>query len=356
LKVKQQTLDLDTKLYQDNQKRAELGAIAPIDIIQAEAEMKAAQQDVVNQESQVLQQEMILKSVITRSGLDTPAIALARIVPMDHIDVPDQEPVTPVQDLIVDAMASRPELEQNQISLENSRLDLLGTRNNLLPTLSAFANFSNAGQGGALNDKVAVPIQGPNGTIIGYRPLGPQDVSSSLIGGYGTALGQIFSRNYPNYSVGFQLTVPLVNRANQADQITNELTYRQQQIQDKQLHNNIKLAVLNAWTAVRNARAAYETSVAARKLQDQTLAGTRRKYELGTSTILDVVIAQRDDTTRSLAEVDQRSQYQHAVTNLRQTLGHVLDYYQVNIDEAKQGVVARQPDIPVVTPPAPQNR
>ena len=63
LKVSQQTLELDTQLYEDNKKRADLGAIAPIDIIQAEADMKAAQQDVVQRESQVLQQEMILKSV-----------------------------------------------------------------------------------------------------------------------------------------------------------------------------------------------------------------------------------------------------------------------------------------------------
>ena len=69
-------------------------------------------------------------------------------------------------------------------------------------------------------------------------------------------LSQIFSRNFPNYSVGFTLTVPLKNNANQADQITNELNYRQPQIQDKQLRNNIRLNVMNSWTALRNARAA----------------------------------------------------------------------------------------------------
>ena len=47
------------------------------------------------EDSQVLQQEMILKSVLTRSGLDIPAIAAARIVPTDHIDVPAQEPMMP---------------------------------------------------------------------------------------------------------------------------------------------------------------------------------------------------------------------------------------------------------------------
>jgi outer membrane protein TolC len=162
-------------------------------------------------------------------------------------------------------------------------------------------------------------------------------------------ISQIFSRNFPNYSVAFQLTVPIKNRANQADQITAELNYRQSQIQDKQLHNNIKLNVISTWTTLRNARAAYDTAVVARKLQDATLAGTHRKYELGTATILDVIIAQRDDTTRQLSEVDSRNQYQRAKTNLEQQLGKILDDYQVDIDEAKTGVVKREPDaIPAV--------
>src|SRR5205814_3868798 len=75
VKVKQQTLELNTQLYTDNKRRAELGALAEIDIIQAEAEMKSSQQDVTTAETQVMQQEMILKSVLTRSGMSDPAVA-----------------------------------------------------------------------------------------------------------------------------------------------------------------------------------------------------------------------------------------------------------------------------------------
>jgi outer membrane protein TolC len=355
LKIKQQTLELDTKLYEDNKRRAELGAIAPIDIIQAEADMKAAEQDVIAQDSQVLQQEMILKNYLTRGGLDNRLVAVARVVPTDHIEVPAQEPVIPVQDLIAAALLNRPEVEQNSISLENARLDLLGVKNNLLPTLSATASLSNAGQGGAIST-IPQPVVGANGAI-SYQKLTAADVNQFLIGGYGTVLSQIFSRNFPNYSVGFQLTVPLRNRANQADLITNELSLRQAEIQDKQLRNTIKLNVLNSWTAVRNARAAWETSIVARKLYDQTTAGVRRKYELGTATILDVVIAQRDDTARQLSEQDALNQYQRARTNLQQTLGNTLDEYSVNLEEAKRGVVAREPDlIPPAAAPAVQQR
>jgi outer membrane protein TolC len=349
LKIKQETLDLDTKLYEDNKRRAELGAIAPIDIIQAEADMKAAEQDVIAQESQVLQQEMTIKNYLTRNGMETPAIAAARIVPTDHIAVPEKEPVIPVQDLEADALLNRPEVEQNRISLENARLDLKGVRNNLRPTLSATASFSNAGQGGAITN-VLQPIVGQNGNIT-YEKLTAAQVDQQLIGGYGTVLGQIFGRDFPNYSLGVTLTVPLRNRSAQADLITNELSYRQAEIQDKQLRNNIRLNVLNAVTALRNARAAWETSVVARKLYDQTLAGTRRKYELGTATILDVVIAQRDDTARQLSEADALDQYQRARTNLDQTLGKTLNDFDVSLEEAKSGVVAREPDL---IPPAPQ--
>ncbi|MGA2194883.1 MAG: TolC family protein [Bryobacteraceae bacterium] len=343
LKIKQQTLDLDTRLYEDNKRRAELGAIAEIDIIQAEADMKAAQQDVIAQESQVLQQEMILKNYVTRGGLDNPVVAVARIVPTDHIDVPAQEPLIPIQELVQDALTNRPEIEQNQITLENARLDLLGVKNNLLPTLSANVSMSNAGQGGSIST-IPQPYITSTGSVA-YKQLGPADVNQFLIGGYGTVLSQIFSRNFPNYSAQITLTVPLRNRANQADLVTNELSYRQAEIQDRQLHNTIKLNVMNSVTAVRNARAAWETSVVARRLYDQTLAGTRRKYELGTSTILDVVIAQRDSTARQLAEADALNQYQRARTNLDQTLGKTLDDYNVSLEEAKRGVVGREPDL-----------
>ena len=342
LKVQKQTVELDRQFYEDTRRRAELGAIAPIDVIQSEADLKNAQQAEIAQEAQVLKQEMILKSVLTRSGLDSPAIVAARIVPTDHIDVPAQDPVIPLQDEVAEALHKRVEVEQNSITLENARLDLLGTKNNLLPSLQAVVTLTNNGQAGQVN------ALNPDPTY--YGPI-----SNFLLGGYGTALTQVFNRNYPNYTVGLSLTIPLRNRSAQADMVTNELQYRQSEIQRHQLLNNIKLNVINAVTDVRNARAAYETSVVARKLQDETLAGTRRKYDLGTATILDVVVAQRDDTARQLTEIENLRQYQDANTNFKQMMGTILEAYDVSLDEAKTGQVGREPDLPVA-PQQPQQK
>jgi outer membrane protein len=331
LKVRQQSRDLNQKLYDDNRRRAELGAIAPIDIVQAEADLKASQQDVTNQETQVLQQEMILKSALTRGGLNNLAIVNARIVPTDHIQTPEQEPVVPIQDLIQEAMVNRPEIEQSRIGLEDSRITTLGVKNALLPTLQTYLTLQNNGLAGQVN-----PILEPS--LVGTP-------NSFFLGGFGSVLDQIFTRKFPNYTMGFQLTVPIRNRAAQADLITDQLNYRQQQINDKQLQNSIKLSVLNAWVAVSQARAAWDTSVQARKLQEQTLAGEQRKYELGSESFLNVVIVQRDTVTRQLAEVDALDQYVRARTNLAQMLGTILRDNNVDMGEAQRGEVGREPDL-----------
>jgi outer membrane protein TolC len=347
LKVKQQTLGLNTQLYTDNKRRAELGALAEIDIIQAEAEMKSSQQDVMTAETQVLQQEMILKSVLTRTGFNNAAVASARITPTDHFDVPPRDAIQPTQDMVGEALQKRTEIEQSQIGLEDTRISMLGTRNNLLPSLSVFANLSNTGLIGSVND-LPVPIT-TGGQVVGFRQRTAADVNGFFLGGYGSFLSQLFTRKFPNYSAGFQLNIPIRNRANQADLITDELNYRQQQIQDKQLQNSIRLNVINAQIALKQSRAVYETAVQARVLQEQVLAGERRKYELGTSSILNVVLVQRDTTLRGVAEVDARSQYVKARNALDNVLGRTLEVQNVDIGEARNGIVTREPEmIPAV--------
>jgi outer membrane protein len=343
LKVKQRALGLNEKLYQDNKRRAELGAIAPIEIVQAEAEVAASQQDVTNAETQVLQQEMILKNVLTRNGVDNMMLANARVVPLDRIDVPQQEPVRPVQDLLDEAFRNRPELEQSRIGLENSRISMTGTRNALLPSLDVYATFQNNGLAGQVND--LPPLFTGSSQVISSRTSA--SVNQYFLGGYGTAVSQILRRNFPDYTVGFQLNVPLRNRAAQADLVTDQLNYRQAQINDKQLQNSIRVNVMNARVALSQARSAYDTSVKARMLSEQTLNGERRKYQLGTSSFLNVVIVQRDTVNRELAEVNALSQYVRARTNLLDVTGGILQTYDVNLEEAKAGMVKREADLPV---------
>jgi outer membrane protein len=347
LRIRQHALDLNTTLYEDNKRRAELGAIAPIDTIQAQAEMVASQQDVKTAESQLRQQEMILKGVLTRGGVDNLSILTARIIPTDHYDVPAQEPVRPVQDLISEALGQRPEVEQSRIGLEDTRLSMLGTKDALLPSLTFTLSASNAGQAGQVNSIPTVQNLTTGGFVT--IPHDPTKVNSFFLGGYGTALNQLFSRKFPSYSAAFSFNMPIRNRSAQADLIAQQLQYRQAQIQDKQLLNNIKINVTNANTTLGLARAAYDNAVQARQLQEQTQQGMRRKYELGTATIVDVVTVQTTTVLRELSEASALNSYIHSRLNVQSILGRILSDYNISIEEARKGNVARPPD-PV--PPA----
>ena len=95
------------------------------------------------------------------------------------------------------------------------------------------------------------------------NPLSTQ-ADPTFLGGYGSALGQLFRRNYPTYSVGLQLDLPLRNRMAQADAARDQVQVRQTQVRMHQLRNQVRLEVEDALIAMRRARSAYEAAVQSR--------------------------------------------------------------------------------------------
>jgi outer membrane protein len=344
--VKRQALALAQKLYNDNKKQVEIGTLAPIEIVRAEAEVAAREQDLTTSETNVLQQETIIKNAISRNGVASPTIAEVRIVPMDRIRMPDVEPIQPVQDLTSKALDSRPELAESRIQLENSQIALKGTKNGLLPTLDGFVDLRNRGQAGALS---SFPVLDPlTGSLI---PRAPTSVNDYFLGGYGTALGQLFGRNFPDYSAGFQLNIPLRNRAAQADYTTAQLNLRQNQLQLQRQINNVRVDVQNALIALQQARARYKAAEKSQALQVQTLDAEQKKYALGASTVYLVIQAQRDLATAESTRVAALSAYARARTQLDLATGTTLETNNIQIEEAVKGSVSRPPSpIPAVEP------
>jgi outer membrane protein TolC len=170
-----------------------------------------------------------------------------------------------------------------------------------------------------------------------------------FLGGYGNVFAQVLGRNFPNYSIGFNLNVPLRNSAARADMIKNELDYRQAQIQEHQQQNTIRLNVVNARIALEQAREAYNSAQKARQLQEQNFAGEQRKYQLGTSTFLNVVLVQRDVVTAQANEISALNQYIKSKTSMDLVLGRILEVNHVSLEEAYSGKVKRPPSsLPVL--------
>ena len=336
---REEDLGLAQKLYQDNKRRVEIGTLAPIEIVRAEAEVASREQDLTLAVTRVQLQETTIKNAVSKNGLASPSILDVQIVPTDRIEVPAMEEIQPLQDLMSLALRSRPELTQSRIQLKNQDISLKGVRNAMLPQVSVFADFTNNALAGRLNEG-----------FVGFPGIETL-VSDFFIGGLGTSVSQVFRRNFPDYSIGVQVSFPLKNRRAQADMTATLLERRQADIRLRQQENSIRAEVRDAVIGVQQARARFTAAEKTRILQEQTLDAEQKKFKLGASTIFFVVEAQRDLALARSAEIAAQNNYIKAKVALDRATGKTLSANNIAIDEAYEGRVSKSPD-PI--PPNPE--
>jgi outer membrane protein len=324
--VKEEALRLSERLYEDNRNQVDQGTQAPIEVTRANAAVAASRQALLMAQGLVRQQELIVKTAITRGGLANPQLVEAHIVPTDTLAVPDKETAQPLPDLIGEALRNRPDLAGAGIQVDNSEISLQGSMNALKPQLDLVGTVQNGGLAGDLNALAGAPTGAVNA------------------GGYGTVLGQLFRRNYPTYGVGLQLTLPLRNRVAQADAVRDELQVRQAQVRNQQLQDQVRLEVADAEESLLQARAAYDAAVEARRLQEQSVTVEEQTFSVGLSTNLTVIQYQNYLAQARSTEVASRAAYIKAKLALERATGTTLEIRHVAIDEAYRGAVTRPPD------------
>ena len=321
------------ELVDNTRRQVDIGTLAPIEITRAESQLYTSQQDLVTARTNLLQQEAILKNYLSRNGIASAGLTNLHIVPLDTFSIPEKEQVRPLEDWVGEALQKRVELQQARLNLESNQMNLVGIKSSLKPTLQAFGELTNNGLSG-------------QPTAIGLSQPGIGD----LIGGYGNLLLQIARRAYPNYSVGVSLNIPLRNRAAQADYATSLLEIRQNELNLRKNINQIRVEVQNALVGLEQARARYDAAAKARVLQEQTLAGDRRRFELGAAIAYQVVTDQRDLASAESAEVQSMANYTHARIALEQAIGTSLEVNQVSVSEALQGSVSQPSALPAELP------
>jgi outer membrane protein TolC len=174
-----------------------------------------------------------------------------------------------------------------------------------------------------------------------------------FVGGYGSVLSQLFARNFPSYSAGFSLNIPLRNRAAQADLIISDLVLRQQQLGIQRMENQVRVEVQNAMIGLQQARAQYASAVKARILQEQTVDAEQKKLAVGASTSYNVILTQRDLVTAESNLVVAETAYAKAKVEMDRATGQTLNNNDISLDEAFRGVVSRPPNPIPDVPPTP---
>ena len=333
VRARRQEVTTAQQLLEDNKRQVQIGALAEIEITRAEAQLYSSQQDLVVSQTNLQQQEIVLKNALCRDGISAAGLENVHVVPLDRIQIPPSDDARPVPELVNEALKNRTEIATARINIESNEMNLVGIKSSLKPTLQAFAELTNNGLSGAL-------------TSIGALTPGVD----YLAGGYGGLLGQIFRRNFPNYSAGLSLNIPLRNRAAQSDYATSLLELRQNELNLHKNTNQVTVDVQNAVIGLQQARVRYDSASKARQLQEQTLAADQRRNALGATTVFQVVQDQRDLATSQSTEVQAMANYTHARISFDQALGTTLEENHVSLDEAMRGRIAQDSTLPANLP------
>ncbi|HEX8871613.1 MAG TPA: TolC family protein, partial [Candidatus Acidoferrum sp.] len=309
-----------------------------------------------------LQDELVVKNFISKDPLASNLINV-EIIPTDKPEAPASIQTTPFEDAVKEAFAKRPDLQEQYYNLKNADIDVRATKNALLPTATLSAQYGSFGlagnsrtfgaattvAGAQIVDAAGNPVTvtGAGGTQIPvFVPATSLPVTGLNKDGFSTTQSQIFHNRFPDYAVALNLNIPLRNRSAQADNLHAQLVRRQIEANVQQIKNTALLDVRNTTIALEQGRAQVEAASKARELQQQTFDAEQKKYQLGASTVYNVILTQRDFITAQGTELRALANLAEAKANYERALGRTLEVNSVTIAGAKSGDVNRDTLIP----------
>ncbi len=348
IRVQQEALAFAQRTLADNKKQVQFGTLPPIQVVSAQSTVSTDQQALILAQTNLELQELLMKNALSRT-LEDPTLAGADVIPTSTMQLPEQEPVVPTQDLISDALSHRAELAESRIDLNSRELNNKAVRNAMLPTLDLFAYYGGSGIGGDVNP--LVPACVPGGSKFCFNPA--QAAPAFRHGGpvgYASALDQLVTGVAPDKGVGVTLTIPIRNRQAQADQVRGELEFRQAQVRLQQLQNQVRIEVRNAQFALQQNRASVQAAQAAVDFARQTLDAEQQKLAAGVSNPTAVLQDQSGLTTAESNLVSAKAAYEKARVELDRATGLLLDHSGIVMADAERGEVTHMPNVPYVAP------
>lgn len=344
VRVQQESLTYSQKALDDSKRQAQVGTIPPIQVVSAQSTLATGQQNLIVAQNNLQLQQLLMKNALSRS-IEDAVLAEADVIPTSGMQLPEQEPVTPVQYLINDALSHRAELVETRIDLNSREINNKAVRNSMLPTLDAFAYYGGSGVGGSVNPECV--FGGTPCSTLATLPPGFQNTNTV---GYGTTLNQLVNGTAPDKGVGLSLNIPLRNRLAQSNQVRAQLEYRQAQVRQHQLENQVRIEVRNAQFDVKQNRAAVQAAQSAVDLARQTMDADQQKLKVGLTTQTAILQDAATLTTGESNLVSAKAAYEKSRIELDRATGLLLDHAGIDVAEATRGQVTHLPTVPYVAP------
>jgi outer membrane protein TolC len=354
VKVEQVAVGADQQLYDNNKKQLEIGTMAPLDVITAQSQLATDQQALVQAQTTQLLDETTLLVAITKDPLAGPLRGI-EIVPTSPIFNPTIESI-PLDDAVKEAWQKRPEIQQAELNLKNAGVEVKATRNSLLPTVNVFGEYQAVGLGGVERTTAptgsfaadsGAPIVDSAGALIANE-FEPIPLSNPFVfpGGFGDDLSRMIRAKYPTFEGGINFTLPIRNRAAQAQNATAQLNEREQELGMLQTQNTIVLNVRQTMIVLEQDRAAIAAAQEARIYAQQSYDDEVKRLQLGTSTAFTVIQKQQLLTAAEGVELRDRINLIEAELNFNQAMGRTLEVHNISVADAIGGTNSRTPNIP----------
>jgi outer membrane protein len=306
LEVARRSMDAAEATYKHDKRALELGALPPLDIYRSESQVASRRVQVIQSEYAVKEAEDVLRMTI---GADQDPYFQAIDMELTEKPEPDGELLTiDVATALRQALDGRPEFvaARAALSADDARIRL--AQNHRLPELDLMALYAANGVGGA-----QINASG-------------QTTSTS-------SFNQLFGFGYPTYEAQLTLTLPIKNRAAQAE-LGSALVSRSNDLySQRQIHEQVALDVSNAVHQLEQAKLSIAAGKDALELARKTMAAEQRKYELGSSTIFLVLEAQTELAAAEQSLIQAEVGYQIAVAGIDHATGKLLQPYQVQIED-----------------------
>jgi outer membrane protein len=315
-----------------NKRLVSEGALAPIDVVAAEAQVAGFEQTLFSALEEVSRSENNLKNLIAvnmRADLWN-----LSIVPTDSVDLAPPEISLP--EALKAAMDNRPELQQATLASEINEIDQKYFREQTKPAVDLVGSYGMAGLAGALSPTAINPITSSNialrdrvnelSRLAGLDPLvvTPSQFSPDLLGGYGKSLENLAANRFNNFRVGVQVSLPLRNRTAEAQLGRSLVEGQRLATQREQLEQSIQVDVRNALQVVRSAEARLHAAGIARQASEQQYQSEQRKLDAGQSTVFLVLERQTALTTARGNELRAQTDLNKAIAELQRATGNAL--------------------------------
>lgn len=313
VEVAQRSVDLAEQLVRDNRTRVEIGTMAPIDVVQAQAQSATQRQNLAQAMGTRRTAELTLKRLIV-AGTQDPNWSAA----LDPVDRPEFAPQPiDIEAAVRRALDVRTDLAQARKSLAVNDVTLGYLRNQTLPQADLTARYGLIGQGGT---QYLSSGTGINRVVTGTVP-----------GGYGDALSTMLHNTFPTWNVALTVSYPIGTSAQEAALARARVQLSQVEAQMRQIELQIATDVTNAATQVQNNVERVQAAQAAREFAQRQLEAEQSKFEVGMSTNYFVVQAQRDLATAENNELQAVLAYRKSLVELERLQQTTLQSANVTV-------------------------